>query len=66
MTTVEAVYEQGVLRLLQPLPFAEGMHVEVNVSVFNGSVAQRAPTDILAEIAALPVENVTNASNRES
>lgn len=29
--TIEAVYEQGVLKLLQPIPLAEGTHVEVIV-----------------------------------
>ncbi len=29
---VEAVYENGLLRLLEPLPLAEHQHVEVTVS----------------------------------
>jgi len=65
MTTVEAVYEQGVLRLLHPLPLAEGTHVEVNISVSSESNAQQAPADILAEIAALPLEQGTVISNRD-
>jgi predicted DNA-binding antitoxin AbrB/MazE fold protein len=65
MTTIEAVYEHGVLRLLQPLALAEGTHVEVNISVANASNAQRAPADILTEIAALPLENATVFGNRD-
>ena len=31
-TTVEAIYENGVLRPLQPLPFKEAQHVTVTVA----------------------------------
>jgi predicted DNA-binding antitoxin AbrB/MazE fold protein len=30
-TTVEAIYEQGVLRLIQPLSLAEGTRVDIIV-----------------------------------
>lgn len=55
-TTVEAVYEQGVLRLLQPIPLPEGTRVEVTVVAQAVDEEQSAPADILAAIAALPME----------
>jgi predicted DNA-binding antitoxin AbrB/MazE fold protein len=53
-TTIEAVYEQGVLRLKAPIALAEGAEVEVIVisrDVVNG---ESKPAEILAAIAALP------------
>ena len=55
-TTVEAIYEQGVLRLIQPLSLAEGTRVEIVVITREPAAAGRTPTDILAAIAALPME----------
>ena len=55
-TTVEAVYEQGVLRLIQPLTLAEGTHVEVIVITKEPAAEVRTPADILATIAAMPME----------
>lgn len=56
-TTVDAVYEHGVLRPTQPIELAEGTRVRVIVITEeqNGE-AQKSPADILAEIAALYVE----------
>ena len=53
---IEAIYEQGVIRPLQPLELPEGARVDLVVITHeqpktNGSVAE-----ILAEIAALPLE----------
>jgi predicted DNA-binding antitoxin AbrB/MazE fold protein len=54
--TVEAIYEQGVLKLIQPLSLAEGTRVEI-VVITPGPIAEgRTPADILAAIAALPME----------
>ena len=46
-----AIYEDGVLRLIEPLPLKNGAAVEVLVTMPNTDCA----TD-LAEIAALPME----------
>jgi predicted DNA-binding antitoxin AbrB/MazE fold protein len=55
-TTVEAIYEQGVLRLIQPLSLAEGTRVEIIVITQEPTTERRTPADILAAIAALPIE----------
>ena len=53
--TTKAVYEQGVLRLSQPIPLAEGTCVEV--IVISTKVPENySPSEILAKIAALPLE----------
>ncbi|NJN87082.1 MAG: antitoxin family protein [Leptolyngbyaceae cyanobacterium SL_7_1] len=53
--TIEAIYEQGVLRLAQPIPLAEGTHVEV-VIISTKASENTSPSEILAKIAALPLE----------
>jgi predicted DNA-binding antitoxin AbrB/MazE fold protein len=55
-TTVAAIYEQGVLRLIQPLSLAEGTRVDVIVITQEPLAEGRTPADILATIAALPME----------
>lgn len=55
-TLVEAIYEHGVLRLMQPIDLAEGSRVRVIVSVEEKVAEQRTPANILATIAALPLE----------
>lgn len=52
-TTVEAVYEYGVLRLMQPILLPEGTLVEVTVTTKQRSGATRTPAEILAGIADL-------------
>ena len=52
-TQLAAVYEQGVLRPLQPLDWAEGTRVEITVV---SATPARTPYEILAAIAALPLE----------
>jgi predicted DNA-binding antitoxin AbrB/MazE fold protein len=54
--TAEAIYEQGVLRLIQPLSLAEGTRVEIIVITQEPIAEGRTPADILAAIAALPME----------
>jgi hypothetical protein len=54
-TTVEAVYENGVLRLLAPLALAEGQRVQVLIAAEETTQPGGVGT-FLAEIAALPVE----------
>ena len=55
-TTVEAVYEQGMLRLMAPIPLAEGTHVEVIVITREPASTAQSPAEILAAIAAIPLE----------
>ena len=55
-TTVEAIYEQGVLRLLQPLSLAEGTRVDVIVFTREPTAEGGTPADIVAAIAAMPME----------
>lgn len=68
-TSIEAVYEGGVLRLKEPLSLPEGTLVRVAVSALpNGSAAleqsvaqeshapRKTPAEIMAEIAAVSVD----------
>jgi predicted DNA-binding antitoxin AbrB/MazE fold protein len=55
-TTVEAIYEQGVLRLKEPIPLAEGAEVEVIVISRNPADGEANPAEVLAAIAGLPLE----------
>jgi predicted DNA-binding antitoxin AbrB/MazE fold protein len=64
-TTVEAIYEQGVLRLEHPIALAEGTRVRV-VVIPEPSRAEtpgepgsrkRTPAEIIAEIAAMAMES---------
>ncbi len=56
--TVEAIYEEGVLKLTQPLALPEGTHVSVVITPTETPSATKTPAEILAEIAALPLEGV--------
>lgn len=42
-TTVAAIYEQGVLRLIQPLSLVEGTRVEIIVITREPTVESRTP-----------------------
>ena len=63
---IEAVYECGVIRPLEPLELPEGTRLDVTVNIHekhntNGNAAQ-----FLAEIAALPLEGPADSfSGRE-
>ncbi len=54
--TVQAVYEDGVLRLTQPISLAEGTQVEVVVMTHESKSEKRTPAAILSAIAALPLQ----------
>jgi len=54
-TTIEAVYENGVLRPLTPLSLSEGQRVQVFVAPEEPAQPQDAAL-ILQKIASLPVE----------
>ena len=64
-TTVEAVYEQGLLRLLAPIPLEEGTHVEVIVIVREPASTEQSSAEILATIAAIPLESGEEFSGRD-
>ncbi|NEQ75463.1 MAG: antitoxin family protein [Okeania sp. SIO2C9] len=53
---LEAVYEQGVLRLTKPLNLPEGTRVEITFVKSETNFQQKKPADILAAIASLPLE----------
>ncbi len=56
-TTVEAIYEQGVLRPKEPLSLKEGAEVKIVIIAPREPVTGAStPAKILAEISALPLE----------
>ncbi|BAI92530.1 MULTISPECIES: antitoxin family protein [Limnospira] len=54
--TLPAIYEQGMLRLLQPVDLPEGTSVQVIISANDSTQENKNPAHILAQIAALPLE----------
>jgi len=64
--TVEAIYEDGVLKPTQPIALPEGTHVLVVITPTETPSAAKTPAEILAEIAALPLaSNNQGFSNRD-
>ena len=55
-TTIDAIYERGVLRLKEPLALADGAIVEVTITASVPSGESKTPAEILSAIASLPVE----------
>lgn len=55
-TTVEAVYEQGMLRLKKPVSLPDGTTVDVIIIAQESATGETPPADILRAIAALPLE----------
>lgn len=64
--TVEAIYEDGMLRLSRPIDIANGSRVEVVVtsnpaggppSAAQPTHHKRTPAELIAEIAAMPMES---------
>ena len=53
---VEAVYEQGRLRPLEPLELPEGARLRLVLMTEDETDGQKRPADVLSEIAALPLE----------
>lgn len=64
--TVEAIYEEGVLKPVQPISLAEGTRVSLVIKTTDEREVGQSPATILAAIAALPLE-VTDqsASNQD-
>ena len=54
---IEAIYEQGVIRPLQPLQLPEGARLDVIVITHEQPEVNGNAAEILAEIAALPLES---------
>jgi predicted DNA-binding antitoxin AbrB/MazE fold protein len=54
--TIEAIYEKGVLKLIQPIALAEGTRVSVVITTPAGEPLGQSPAAILAAIAAFPSE----------
>jgi predicted DNA-binding antitoxin AbrB/MazE fold protein len=64
--TVEAIYEEGVLKLTQPLALPEGTHVSVVITPAETLSTAKTPAQILAEITALPLSSENQIfSNRD-
>lgn len=55
---IEAVYEQGMIRPLQPLELPEGARLGLIVIIHEEDRSNDNAAKILAEIAALPLEGL--------
>jgi predicted DNA-binding antitoxin AbrB/MazE fold protein len=53
---IEAIYERGIIRPLQPLELPEGARLDLIVITHEEPKANGNAAEILAEIAALPLE----------
>ena len=58
---IEAVYEQGMIRPLQPLELPEGARLDVVVITHEQPRTNGNTAEVLAEIAALPLEGSSDA-----
>ena len=58
--TISAVYENGTLILDKPLAIPNGTKVEKLVLPPKNNKRERTPAELLAEIAALPIEGKTD------
>ena len=58
--TISAVYENGTLILDEPLAVSEGVKVEIIVLPLRNEKQKKSPAELLAEIAALPIEGKTD------
>jgi len=58
---IEGVYEHGMIRPLQPLDLPNGTRLNLIVITYQQIKINRKASEILAEIAVLPLENPTNA-----
>lgn len=59
--TIEAIYEHGLIRPLEPLDVAEGTRLDVIVITHEQAKPSGNASEILAEIAALPLEGSSDA-----
>jgi predicted DNA-binding antitoxin AbrB/MazE fold protein len=58
---IEAIYEHGMIRPLQPLDLPEGSRLDVIVVTHEEARTNGSAAEILAEIAALPLEGDDDA-----
>jgi predicted DNA-binding antitoxin AbrB/MazE fold protein len=58
---IEAVYEQGLIRPLQPLELPEGSRLDLIVITHEQPKPNGNAAEILAEIAALPLEGSSDS-----
>ncbi|CAN5316698.1 hypothetical protein BH20ACI1_BH20ACI1_04410 [soil metagenome] len=58
--TISAIYENGVLRPEKPLAVSEGAKVEIIIVISKDEKPTKTPAEILAELAALPIEGKTD------
>ena len=58
---IEAVYEQGMIRPLQPLELPEGARLDLIVITHEEPKTNGNTAEMLAEIAALPLEGANDA-----
>ena len=54
---IEAIYERGIIRPLQPLELPEGTRLDLVVTTHEQRKTNGNAAEILAEIAALPLES---------
>jgi predicted DNA-binding antitoxin AbrB/MazE fold protein len=57
---IEAIYEHGIIRPLQPLELPEGARLEVILITHEEVETNGNAAEILAEIAALPLEGAND------
>jgi predicted DNA-binding antitoxin AbrB/MazE fold protein len=57
---IQAIYEQGVIRPLQPLELPDGTRLDLIVVTHKQHKSNGNTAEILAEIAALPLEGSTD------
>ena len=63
---IEAVYEHGIIRPLQPLESPEGVRIDLIVITHEQPKTNGNAAEILAEIAALPLEgSIDDFAGRE-
>lgn len=58
--TISAVYENGTLILDEPLAVSNGVKVEIIVISPKEQTPEKTPAEILAGLAALPIEGKTD------
>ena len=58
---IEAIYEQGIIRPLQPLELPEGARVDLIVITHDEPKTNGNTAEIIAKIAALPLEGTDDA-----
>ena len=58
---IEAIYEQGMIRPLQPLELPEGARLDLIVITHEEPKTNGNTAEMLAEIAAIPLESSSDA-----